>query len=65
MDSIDLDVVSILVFEQLQHSVESESWAEAAMALYKLQDLEAGQNFIDQDEVTVKDDVTGQEFIAA
>ena len=65
MDSIDLDVVSILVFEQLQHSVESESWAEAAMALYKLQDLEAGQNFTDQDDVFVRDDVSGQEFIAA
>ena len=51
MDSIDLEVVNVLVFQQLLESVESESWAEAAMALYKLYDIEAGQIFLDQDDV--------------
>ena len=50
MDSTDLEVVNVLVFQQLLESVESESWAEAAMALYKLYDIEAGQDFLDQDE---------------
>ena len=51
MDSIDLEVVNVLVFQQLLESVESESWSEAAMALYKLYDIEAGQTFLDQDDV--------------
>jgi len=51
MDATDLEVVNVLVFQQLLESVESESWAEAAMALYKLYDIEAGQDFLDQDEV--------------
>ena len=50
MDSIDLEVVNVLVFQQLLESVESESWAEATMALYKLYDIEAGQTFSDLDE---------------
>ena len=50
MDSIDLEVVNVLVFQQLLESVESESWAEATMALYKLYDIEAGQTFADLDE---------------
>ena len=50
MDSTDLEVVNVLVFQQLLESVESESWAEAAMALYKLYDIEAGQDFLDLDE---------------
>ena len=49
MDSIDLEVVNVLVFQQLLESVESESWAEATMALYKLYDIEAGQTFSDLD----------------
>ena len=44
MDSTDLEVVNVLVFQQLLESVESESWDEAAMALYKLYDIEAGQD---------------------
>ena len=51
MDATDLEVVNVLVFQQLLESVESESWAEAAMALYKLYDIEAGQIFLDQDDV--------------
>ena len=51
MDATDLEVVNVLVFQQLLESVESESWAEAAMALYKLYDIEAGQRFLDQDEI--------------
>ncbi len=47
MDSTDLEVVNVLVFQQLLESVESESWAEATMALYKLYDIEAGQTFSD------------------
>lgn len=50
MDSIDLEVVNVLVFQQLLESVESESWAEATMALYKLYDIEAGQTFSVLDE---------------
>ncbi len=50
MDSIDLEVVNVLVFQQLLESVESESWAEATMALHKLYDIEAGQTFSDLDE---------------
>ena len=53
MDSTDLEVVNVLVFQQLLESVERESWAEAAMALYKLYDIEAGQDFLDLDEVDV------------
>ena len=49
MDSTDLEVVNVLVFQQLLESVESESWDEAAMALYKLDDIEAGQTFLDDD----------------
>ena len=49
MDATDLEVVNVLVFQQLLESVESESWAEAAMALYKLYDIEAGQTFLDDD----------------
>ena len=48
MDSTDLEVVNVLVFQQLLESVESESWAEAAMALYKLYDIEGGLDFLDQ-----------------
>ncbi|MDC0261310.1 hypothetical protein OAK65_04245 [Synechococcus sp. AH-551-N17] len=59
MDSTDLEVVNVLVFQQLLESVESESWAEAAMALYKLYDIEAGQDFLDQD------DVDDQQLLAA
>ena len=51
MDSIDLEVVNVLVFQQLLESVEQESWSEAAMALYKLYDIEEGQNFIEQDDL--------------
>ena len=51
MDATDLEVVNVLVFQQLLESVESEAWAEAAMALYKLYDIEAGQSFLDQDEL--------------
>jgi hypothetical protein len=43
-------VVNVLVFQQLLESVESESWAEATMALYKLYDIEAGQTFSDLDD---------------
>ena len=50
MDATDLEVVNVLVFQQLLESVESEAWAEAAIALYKLYDIEAGQRFLDQDE---------------
>ena len=53
MDSTDLEVVNVLVFQQLLESVESESWAEAAMALYKLYDIESGQDFHDLDKVEV------------
>ena len=59
MDATDLEVVNVLVFQQLLESVESESWAEAAMALYKLYDIEAGQDFLDQD------DVDDQQLLAA
>ena len=59
MDSTDLEVVNVLVFQQLLESVESESWAEAAMALYTLYDIEAGQDFLDQD------DVDDQQLLAA
>ena len=59
MDSTDFEVVNVLVFQQLLESVESESWAEAAMALYKLYDIEAGQDFLDQD------DVDDQQLLAA
>ena len=33
IDSTDFEVVNVLVFQQLLESVESEFWAEAAMAL--------------------------------
>ncbi len=51
MDSSDFEVVNVLVFQQLLESVESEFWGEAAMALYKLYDIEEGQTFLAQDVV--------------
>jgi hypothetical protein len=50
MDSTDFEVVNVLVFQQLLESVERESWAEAAMALYKLYDIEAGKDFLESEQ---------------
>ena len=47
MDSIDIEVLNVLFFQQLLDSAENERWDEAAMALFKLQAIEDGEQFID------------------
>ena len=50
MDALDLEVVSVMCFEQMLEAVESERWDEAAMALFKLYAIEEGENFSDLQE---------------
>ena len=50
MDSIDLEVINVLCFQQMLEAVEEEDWNEAAMALYKLYAIEEGERFSDLDE---------------
>ena len=47
MDSLDLEVVNVLFFQQMIEAVEGEQWDEAAMALYKLYAIEGGERFSD------------------
>ena len=50
MDALDLEVVSVMCFEQMIEAVESERWDEAAMALFKLYAIEEGETFADLQE---------------
>ena len=50
MDSIDLEVINVLCFQQMLEAVEEEDWNEAAMALYKLYAIEEGERFSDLNE---------------
>ena len=47
MNSLDLEVVNVLFFQQMIEAVEEEQWDEAAMALYKLYAIEEGERFND------------------
>ena len=47
METIDLEVVSVLLFQQWLEATEHTHWDEAAMALYKLQAIEHGEKFRD------------------
>ncbi len=47
MNSLDLEVVNVLFFQQMIEAVEGEQWDEAAMALYKLYAIEEGELFND------------------
>jgi len=47
METIDLEVVSVLLFQQWLEATEHTHWDEAAMALYKLQAIERGETFKD------------------
>ena len=47
MNSLDLEVVNVLFFQQMIEAVEEEQWDEAAMALYKLYAIEEGERFSD------------------
>ncbi|WP_115126410.1 hypothetical protein [Synechococcus sp. GEYO] len=47
MNSLDLEVVNVLFFQQMIEAVEGEQWDEAAMALYKLYAIEEGERFDD------------------
>ena len=47
MNSLDLEVVNVLFFQQMIEAVEGEQWVEAAMALYKLYAIEEGERFND------------------
>ena len=47
MESIDLEVLSVLFFQQWLEATEHAQWDEAAMALYKLQAIEHGEKFKD------------------
>ena len=50
MDSIDLEVINVLCFQQMLEAVEEEDWNEAAMALYKLYAIKGGERFSDLNE---------------
>ena len=47
MNSLDLEVVNVLFFQQMIEAVEGEQWDEAAMALYKMYAIEEGERFND------------------
>ena len=47
MNSVDIEVVNILFFQQMLEAAEAEKWDEAAMALYKLYAIEEGERFND------------------
>ena len=47
MNSLDLEVVNVLFFQQMIEAVEEEQWDAAAMALYKLYAIEEGERFND------------------
>ena len=47
MESIDLEVLSVLFFQQWLEATEHAQWDEAVMALYKLQAIEHGEKFRD------------------
>ena len=47
MNSVDLEVVNVLFFQQMLEAVEAEQWDAAAMALYKLYAIEEGERFSD------------------
>tara|TARA_B100000073_G_C23402046_1_gene439640 strand:+ start:240 stop:434 length:195 start_codon:yes stop_codon:yes gene_type:complete len=47
MNSLDLEVVNVLLFQQMLESIEEEHWDEAAMTLYKLYAIEEGERFSD------------------
>lgn len=47
METIDREVVSVLLFQQWLEATEHAHWDEAAMALYKLQAIEHGETFKD------------------
>jgi hypothetical protein len=47
MNSLDLETINVLVFQQMIEAVEEERWDEAAMALYKLYAIEEGERFND------------------
>jgi len=47
LESVDLDVLSVMFFQQWLEATELARWNEAAMALYKLQAIEQGEDFKD------------------
>ena len=47
MEAIDLEVLSVLFFQQWLEATEHSQWDEAVMALYKLQAIEHGEKFRD------------------
>ena len=47
MNSVDIEVVNVLFFQQMLEATEAEKWDEAAMALYKLYAIEEGERFND------------------
>ena len=60
MDSIDLEVINVLCFQQMLEAVEEENWNEAAMALYKLYAIEEGERFSDLNEESSELNQTGE-----
>ena len=47
METVDLEVVSVLIYQQWLEATEHAHWDEAAMALYKLQEIADGEPFTD------------------
>ena len=47
MNSVEIEVVNVLFFQQMLEAAEAEKWDEAAMALYKLYAIEEGERFND------------------
>ena len=47
METVDREVLSVLIYQQWLEATEHAHWDEAAMALYKLQAIADGEPFTD------------------
>ena len=47
METVDREVLSVLIYQQWLQATEHAHWDEAAMALYKLQAIADGEPFTD------------------
>jgi len=47
METVDREVLSVLIYQQWMEATEHAHWDEAAMALYKLQAIADGEPFTD------------------
>ena len=47
METVDREVLSVLIYQQWMEATDHAHWDEAAMALYKLQAIADGEPFTD------------------